>query len=314
LSDPATSHEPDEVALAMDSSGRRYRKGIPIGCMQERIVEIMNRYHGTLCLLIDEADNVRPNADALLTFLGKTLPRKASCRLTLIMLTNRLDWEKALDPRILRFLKKSDFIFEPYDALDLYEILKRRVEKTLDESKAEEGALRRIAAYASRETGDARKAVELLVKAAKVAEDTTGRLTQKEVEVAAETLEADKTEEFIRALATQEKFSLIACYASLAKGRSKSSTGQVYAVYSQLCQTQQIKPLTQRRVSDMISFLDLYGVINAPVVSRGRHGQTREIAASLPKGVVDRLLHREGEKASNEWRRLGAQRIDSPLQ
>lgn len=101
-------------------------------------------------------------------------------------------------------------------ALDLYEILKQRVEKALDESKVEEGALRRIAAYASREMGDARKAVELLVKAAKVAEDTTGRLTQKEVEVAADTLQVDKTEELIRALATQQKLSLIACYASLA--------------------------------------------------------------------------------------------------
>jgi len=296
----------NEVALAMDGSGRRYRKGIPIGYMQERIVEIMNRYHGTLCLLIDEADNVRPNADALLTFLGKTLPRKVGCRLILIMLTNRLDWEKALDPRILSFLKKSDFIFEPYDALDLYEILKQRVEKALDERKVEEGALRRIAAYASRETGDARKAVELLVKAAKVAEDTTGKLAGEEVEVAAETLEVDKTGELIRALATQQKLSLIACYASLAKGRSKSSTGQVYAVYSQLCQTQEIKPLTQRRVSNMISFLDLYGLINAPVVSRGRYGQTREIAASLPKEVVDGLVHGDGKKAPREWRKSGS--------
>ncbi|GAI92930.1 unnamed protein product, partial [marine sediment metagenome] len=167
-------------------------------------------------------------------------------------------------------------------------------------------ALRRIAARASRETGDARKAVELLVKAAKLAEDTTGRLTQKEVEVASRTLEVDKTEELIRSLATRQKLSLIACYTSLAKGRSKTSTGQVYAIYSQLCQTQQIKPLTQRRVSDMISFLDLYGLINAPVVSRGRYGQTREIAASLPKGVVDRLLHGDGKKASREWRKSGS--------
>jgi len=280
----------NKVALALDGSTRRYRKGIPIEYMQERIAEAASQHPGTLCLLIDEADNIRPNPDAFLTFLGKTLPRKTSCRLVLIMLTNRLDWEKALDPRILSFLKKTDFIFEPYDALDLYEILKLRVEKALDTNKVEEGALRKIAAYASRETGDARKAVELLVKAAKVAEDTTGRLTQREVDTAAETLEVDKTEELIRALAAQQRLVLIACYVALRRGRSKVSTGQVYEVYNELCRSQRVKPLTERRVSDMISFLDLYGLINAPMVSRGRYGQTREIASSLRSEIVERLL------------------------
>ncbi len=282
----------NEVALALDSGGRRYRKGIPIEYMQASIIEGMDRYRGTVCLLIDEADNVRPNADSLLTFLGKTLPRKVSCRVILIMLTNRLDWEKALDPRILSFLKKTDFIFEPYNALDLYEILALRVEKALDKSKVEEGALRRIAAYASRETGDARKAVELLFKAAKVAAETSGQLTLTEVEIAAETLEVDKTEELIRALAAHQKLTLIACYAALSTGRRRVGTGQVYDVYEGLCHRQQTKPLTQRRVSDMINFLDLYGLINAPVVSRGRYGQTREIAAALPRETVDRLLNK----------------------
>jgi cell division control protein 6 len=36
----------------------------------------------------------------------------------------------------------------------------------------------------------------------------------------------------------------------------------------------------------MISFLDLYGLINARVVSMGRYGKTREIAGSLPERVV----------------------------
>jgi cell division control protein 6 len=42
----------------------------------------------------------------------------------------------------------------------------------------------------------------------------------------------------------------------------------------------------QLRFSDMISFLDLYGLINARVVSMGRYGKTREIAGSLPERVV----------------------------
>ena len=75
------------------------------------------------------------------------------------------DWEKTLDPRILSFLKKSDIIFEPYDALDLIAILNLRAKKALRMGKIDQAALKKIAAYASRETGDARKAVELLSKA-----------------------------------------------------------------------------------------------------------------------------------------------------
>jgi cell division control protein 6 len=36
---------------------------------------------------------------------------------------------KAFDPRILSFLKKTDIFFDPYDVLDLLEILKLRLER-----------------------------------------------------------------------------------------------------------------------------------------------------------------------------------------
>ena len=45
----------------------------------------------------------------------------------------------------------------------------------------------------------------------------------------------------------------------------------------------------------MISLLDLCA-------------QTRGIAASLPKEVVDRLLHGDSEKTSKEWEELGESR------
>jgi len=282
----------NEIAIALDSSNRKYRKGIPIDHMQARIVEAIGSYGGFLCLLIDEADNLRPNADGFLTFLGKTLPRKVACRLVLILLTNRLDWEKTLDPRILSFLKKTDILFEPYDALDLLEILKLRVEKALDKTKVEVSALKKVAALASRETGDARKAVELLAKAVAIAEETSGRLTEKEVDIAETRLEVDKTVALIRVLATQQRLALKACYGVLSNGARRLSTGQAYDAYRGVCLQEKTQPLTQRRFSDIIGFLDLYGLINARVISKGRYGNTREISSSLTGEVVDEFSKR----------------------
>ena len=205
-------------------------------------------------------------------------------------MTNRLDWEKTLDPRILSFLKKTDIIFEPYDALDLLEILKLRAEKALRKNKVDPTALKKVAAYASRETGDARKAVELLAKAVRIAEETSGYLGEKEVDIAEHRLEVDKSAELINALATQQRIALQACYSLFKKGTTKVTTGQAYEVYKTICNNQQYRPLSQRRFSDMISFLDLYGLINARVVSMGRYGKTREIMSSLPEQVVEGFL------------------------
>lgn len=280
----------NEVAVALDSSNRKYRKGIPIEFMQAKIRSAITGYKGFLCLLIDEADNIRPDPDAFFTFLAKTLPRQVSCRLLFIFLTNRLDWEKTLDPRILSFLKKSDIIFEPYNALDLLEILKLRVEKALCLDRVDPAALQKMAALASRETGDARKAVELLTKAVRVAEETTGRLTEAEVDAAEHRLEVDKSTELINTLATQQRLALQSCYCLFRNKNKKVTTGQAYEVYRSVCDSHGYSPLTQRRFCDMISFLDLYGLINARVVSMGRYGKTREIVSSLPEQVVTGFL------------------------
>jgi cell division control protein 6 len=282
----------NELAMSLDPAVRRYKKGIPIDYMQSCIMEAMGRTKGCLCLLIDEVDNIQPRPDDFLIFLAKTLPRKVACRLVLIMLTNRLDWEKALDPRIMSCLQKNDLIFEPYNAVDLLEILKLRVAKALDGAKVDETALRKIAAYASKETGDARKAIELLAKAVRVAEETTGRLGEAEVDLAEDRIEVDKCEELIRSLAGQQHLALLACYMAFQSGARKISTGEAYEVYRSLCQEDLTRPLTQRRFSDMISFLDLYGLVNARMVTNGRYGNTREISSALPPQVIKRCLIR----------------------
>jgi len=279
----------NELAIALDGSVRRYRKGIALEQMQEMVIAGLTRAAGCVGILIDEADNITSDSDVFLTFLAKTLPKRVPVRLFYVFLTNRLEWEKNLDPRILSVLKKQDMIFEPYDAMDLIEILRLRVEKALDPCKVEEGAIHKIAAYASRETGDARKAVELLTKAVKVAEESSGRLTAKEVDIAEHSLEVDKTEELIRSLAQQQRLALQGCYLGLKRHKGRISTGMAFEGYCQVCESEGIHPLTQRRFSDMVSFMDLYGLINACVTSKGRYGKTREISTSLPKRLAEDL-------------------------
>ena len=64
--------------------------------------------------------------------------------------------------------------------------------------------------------------------------------------------------------------------------------------YRYICEKEAARPLTQRRFSDMISYLDLYGLVNARVISKGRYGNTRDIPSVLPVEVVKRLISGSG--------------------
>ena len=66
-------------------------------------------------------------------------------------------------------------------------------------------------------------------------------------------------------------------------------TGDVFDMYVNLCRTNSIKPLTQRRVSDLISELDMLGIITAKVISKGRYGRTRDISLAVKDDLLAKI-------------------------
>ncbi|MFA6870528.1 MAG: cell division control protein Cdc6, partial [Methanomethylophilus sp.] len=77
------------------------------------------------------------------------------------------------------------------------------------------------------------------------------------------------------------------------------TTGDVYTVYREICSILGYTILTQRRVTDLISELDMLGIINARVKSFGRKGRTKEIDINVSKEVItlinnDEIFHNLG--------------------
>ena len=60
-------------------------------------------------------------------------------------------------------------------------------------------------------------------------------------------------------------------------------------MYKDLCFNVGLKPLTQRRLRDIIAELDMLGIINAKVISKGRYGRTREISLAIPKSTIPKI-------------------------
>ncbi len=68
-------------------------------------------------------------------------------------------------------------------------------------------------------------------------------------------------------------------------GLSNIATGEVYEIYRQACKHYGSNNLTQRRVTDLLSNLDMLGLINSKTVSRGRYGRSKEINSCMPESI-----------------------------
>lgn len=67
----------------------------------------------------------------------------------------------------------------------------------------------------------------------------------------------------------------------------------MYEIYKELCKKTRADSLTQRRVADLISELDMLGIITARVISKGRYGRTREIKISSSSEDIMKLLQED---------------------
>jgi len=269
-------------------ASRHYKRGISLDELMTSIERHLGTLTGYVVIFVDEADNIRRDPDTFFKFLVKRLPQRISAKLILVFASNRLNWADNLDPRIKSCLKMRELIFDPYNAEGLQKILQIRVEKALDSEMVEEGVIAKIAAFCSRNHGDARKAVDLLSRSARLATENASRVTLDVVDRASNEIERDKYLAMIKNCPKQLQAALYSALTGKVKGRALH-TGDAYLCYSDFCRQVDQPALTQRAFTDLVSELDMYGFLRARTVSRGRYGRTKEIFVSLAPAVVEQM-------------------------
>ena len=183
-------------------------------------------------------------------------------------------------------------MFPPYNALQLQSILKQRAKLAFKPNAVGEGVIEKCAAYAAREHGDARRALELLRIAGEIAERKGyEKIEIKHLDEAQEKLEKDRIMDIVSGLTKHSQLVLYSILAAHEQAKEKKPvfTGDIYEFYKKLCFKIRERPLTQRRVSDIIAEHDMCGLINAKVISYGRYGRTREICLAVSKSQTNNI-------------------------
>jgi cell division control protein 6 len=122
----------------------------------------------------------------------------------------------------------------------------------------------------------------LLRVAAEIAErEKLNNVEERHVRLAQEKIEKDTNYEVLKNSTTHTKIVILA----IMKSRN-GNTGEVYDIYSSLCNNFEYEPLTQRRITQILSELDQLGLITSDVVSKGRYGRSQRIKITIPALTV----------------------------
>jgi len=264
--------------------------GLPTEAVYSKFIEIVDKEKQLLVLVLDEIDQaVKKISDGFLYNLTRLNSELSKAQLCVVGISNDLTFLDNVDPRIRSSLSEEEIVFPPYNALQLQDILNKRSKDAFRDNIIQDGVIAKCAAFAAREHGDARRALDLLRIAGELAErDGSNKILVSHIDDANNKIERDKILDVITSEPKQFQIVLSSIIELAEKNKEPIFTGDVYNLYEDLCKRSGCERLTQRRVSDIVQEFDMLGIINVKVISKGRGGRMREIRLAISKTITEK--------------------------
>jgi len=272
--------------------------GLPKDVILKKLLGLLDHYiKDSICFLVlDEIDILmeKKGGNEILYNLTRLNESLDLCRTSVIGISNKLKFMEFLDARVTSNLEEEEpIVFHPYNANQLYDILKLRAEIAFQEGVIDDGVIKLCAGLAAKEHGDARRALQLLRKSGEIAErNQNKKIMENDVEKAQKDLDKDHIVEYIFLMFLQAKLTLTAIFL-LSKYTKEHviTSGDIYEVHSELAQIiPNVKQLTHRRISDYVNELALSGLITTLTKSMGHYGRTKIVKLDIDFHLIERVL------------------------
>ncbi|RLF20565.1 MAG: cell division control protein Cdc6, partial [Thermoprotei archaeon] len=261
--------------------------GLSTAELFRRFMRSLDRERILLFVVLDEVDFlVKVSGDDVLYKLTRINPELHNARVSIVGITNDLNFVEYLDPRVKSTLGEEELVFRPYTTSELTDILNERAKMAFYDGVLDESVVPLCATLAAREHGDARRALDMLRVAGEIAErEGASKVVEDHVRRAYKEIEKDRVVEVLKSMPLHTKLVVVAIY-KLRRRKSEAITGEIYETYKGLCKRISVDELTQRRISDLINELDMLGIVNARVMSKGRYGRTKVVKLAISERAL----------------------------
>jgi cell division control protein 6 len=237
------------------------RKGIAAADYRDITWELLADHDiQSFVVILDEIDKL--DGDDLLRSLSRARESgKADALIGAICISNKIEYRDRLSERVDSSLQDNELIFDPYDATQIQAILTHRQDAFVDDV-LDEGVIPKIAALAAREHGDARKAVDMLYEAGRLAEkEGVEDVTEGHVDAALRRTEINRFQKLISGQTPHVKHILRAlALLTEQNDHQRFRTADIYDTYKKITTQADTTPLSYDRVQRLLKEQSFLGI------------------------------------------------------
>src|SRR5438552_4202105 len=276
--------------LGLTSQKELPATGLSISEVFNRIIGVIEKNGFNTVFVVDEIDYlaelVSKTGKDVFYSLTRANERLKKGTLTLVGISNDLTFKERLDPRVLSSLSEEEIVFTNYTVNQIKEILTERIKEAFVSNIVGQAAINLCAAMSGQEHGDARRAIDLLRIAGEIAEREQSDIVKEEhIRKASLKMEEDKETTALNSYPLHEKLLILAVMKA-----NGTTTGEIYHSYKNLCKTIRQKELSQRRVTQILSEIEMTGLISGKIIHQGMHGRTKKFSLTLHADTVKKAF------------------------
>jgi cell division control protein 6 len=207
----------------------------------------------------------------------------------IVAISNNVMSDYEIDDRVRSRIGTSEVFFEPYSQQAVLAILKDRAAKAFSQPVDYE-ILQYCADQSSKEHGDARRAIDLLRVAAEIAGKKGEKISKIHIDGAIARLQKDR----VSTTLSSASYHLKLVAAALARisyltQEAWHSTSTVYNQYRLILKEGTTKPLTYRRIAELLTELENMGLVISHTSSKGRHGYGTQYKLVVPPEAIGKV-------------------------
>jgi cell division control protein 6 len=284
------------------------RRGLSRDEFLSLLIEQMRDRDLYMLLVLDDAFNIPP--DILSTFirLGQEADKLGAFRVALALIGHSDTMLSSLDPSTRGIMGSAVIRFTPYTKEQIFDILLDRAQMGLADGSYSDGVLQMIADITGAQSphdasrGDARLAIDILYRAAYVAQQSGRRqIMPEDVRRSSKEVLFGISEEVLAGLSLHEKLFLLAIVRSLKASYAPYVTfGETEEMYRLVCEEYGERPRVHSQLWSYLNGLRAKGIIETRHNRRGEglRGRTTLISIGTEpldtlEAVLVRLLERE---------------------